>query len=1121
MKKEKTYYVTGWMTVAILFLLSLLPFSQVQAQDKGTGWLYFSTTPSTTPNPTTGSELAWRTDTKEAYYWDRNSSTWKRLLNFYQSSGVPTLNPTTGTNYNNQKLYFDFLNADFYRWDTATTSWKKLGEGGTANIKRLPTSSASMQVRADSVGINYDSLSTIDSKKIATKIQDSISYVELDQLQAMAIAQKIVTISSAKQMIQDSTSIVDTITVVNDTTLRVFLKNNTTYDLVVKGKSGVTKSILLSANSGQRLLDGVDTLNITSSLGIFQTVISGNSLFINFVGGQNGEILTASGSGYYWGKGAQVDSVFALNDTVLTIVLLDNTTYNVAVKGIIPTQSQIKFTELDFVGTSGFSDFVDNTSSGGSGDGVITLISRPHVDTLQVVGQDGGFSGKIYIGRNWSEIKNKPVGFSDDIDNVNDLDSIFGNELITSRIIRNDSIFLIENGVEWFSGKNTTGGGTQNLNSVLTQSNDAGGLKITGLANPTLTSDAVTLGYANTNFDISNTNEKEVQESTNTDLAGAVFAPILLGFRRDNGTMFYNNNGSWTGFGFLKTEIDGSITNEKIDSFKYELGILRIKENGINYNLSLNNIPLSAFSNDLNMQTNTLTNSFVWVGNGSNIATGVDVVGDVELANTGVTTIQNNAVTTTKIINAAVTPEKLDRTYLENIEHDNTILGEGTSESPLKVDSTKFVTPLQIAELFKNSSIRPYSENMKSGVIFDYTLVNNTINSDTLLFASDTTNSIKHDTTLVGEGTISSPLGVDTTFILSSVKSTNNTQEDSITALRNRLSNVSGSGDWTDAGAYDYNDESISVGKTTAPLTGFVADFNGKIKAQEIYLSPTASQPFTISDRNSTGGVGSFNFPVIEFRAGNSNTASVMDLYPNGDPGDQSYFGKAWFHICNTDLKNNNNPSNCVGLSSASNRHRLMIDNFNGATALPFSIATNGGNIATFKENSPVTLDQYTNSGYSISADSMINYELAVISKQTGNIKKINHSQLLTASSLPVNTTLTGNNVTITTSGTNILTSNSISLTSGLYRVTWNARLFNQSTNEYLRVFMLSNGTEIQGTSNYGDIGQSVVQTRQSSKVVTLDSGNHVFVLRGQSFFNNNILAQTNDSSTFFQIEKL
>lgn len=57
--------------------------------------------------------------------------------------------------------------------------------------------------------------------------------------------------------------------------------------------------------------------------------------------------------------------------------------------------------------------------------------------------------------------------------------------------------------------------------------------------------------------------------------------------------------------------------------------------------------------------SNTLSSGNIFVGNASNVATGVAMSGDATMANTGALTIAPNAITTAKILNANVTLAKL------------------------------------------------------------------------------------------------------------------------------------------------------------------------------------------------------------------------------------------------------------------------------------------------------------------------------------------------------------------------------------------------------------------------------------------------------------------------------
>jgi hypothetical protein len=71
---------------------------------------------------------------------------------------------------------------------------------------------------------------------------------------------------------------------------------------------------------------------------------------------------------------------------------------------------------------------------------------------------------------------------------------------------------------------------------------------------------------------------------------------------------------------------------------------------------------LTAMINDANVtlaKLEAVTSARLIVGNASNRPTAVDVTGDVHINNTGVTTIQTDAVTETKILDGAVTEAKL------------------------------------------------------------------------------------------------------------------------------------------------------------------------------------------------------------------------------------------------------------------------------------------------------------------------------------------------------------------------------------------------------------------------------------------------------------------------------
>ncbi|WP_339339069.1 MULTISPECIES: hypothetical protein, partial [unclassified Croceitalea] len=64
--------------------------------------------------------------------------------------------------------------------------------------------------------------------------------------------------------------------------------------------------------------------------------------------------------------------------------------------------------------------------------------------------------------------------------------------------------------------------------------------------------------------------------------------------------------------------------------------------------------------------SNTLNDGQIYVGNGSNVATGVTASGDATISNTGVVDLTNNAVETDEITDGAVTTAKIDGDAIDN-----------------------------------------------------------------------------------------------------------------------------------------------------------------------------------------------------------------------------------------------------------------------------------------------------------------------------------------------------------------------------------------------------------------------------------------------------------------------
>lgn len=82
---------------------------------------------------------------------------------------------------------------------------------------------------------------------------------------------------------------------------------------------------------------------------------------------------------------------------------------------------------------------------------------------------------------------------------------------------------------------------------------------------------------------------------------------------------------------------------------------------------------------------NTLPNGNIFVGNALNVATGVPMSGDATIDNTGALTIANDAITTAKIDDAAVTVAKLEAdlqpSHVVKFAGQHTTVGGGAAEA--------------------------------------------------------------------------------------------------------------------------------------------------------------------------------------------------------------------------------------------------------------------------------------------------------------------------------------------------------------------------------------------------------------------------------------------------------
>lgn len=109
--------------------------------------------------------------------------------------------------------------------------------------------------------------------------------------------------------------------------------------------------------------------------------------------------------------------------------------------------------------------------------------------------------------------------------------------------------------------------------------------------------------------------------------------------------------------------------SDTINSFDYiGGGIIRIGTGKRNWNLVLNQIPLTDFNNDTGHLDSNLTENFIWVGNNLGKAAGVMVSGAIAHNGNGVFSINPNTIDSTKVKNGSIKDEDLKEDYLKRGE---------------------------------------------------------------------------------------------------------------------------------------------------------------------------------------------------------------------------------------------------------------------------------------------------------------------------------------------------------------------------------------------------------------------------------------------------------------------
>ncbi len=137
-----------------------------------------------------------------------------------------------------------------------------------------------------------------------------------------------------------------------------------------------------------------------------------------------------------------------------------------------------------------------------------------------------------------------------------------------------------------------------------------------------------------------------------------------------------------TGTGYIQSNrfVGTGSVSDGVDLATAEVnGILTVSKGGTNASSFTSNNKFLVFDGTSIVSTtydnnsfasNTLTNGYIFVGNGSNVATGVAMSGDATISNLGALTISNNAITNAKVSGTA----EIEVSKLANSATDNQII---------------------------------------------------------------------------------------------------------------------------------------------------------------------------------------------------------------------------------------------------------------------------------------------------------------------------------------------------------------------------------------------------------------------------------------------------------------
>ncbi|MGB7393863.1 MAG: hypothetical protein WA913_05685 [Pricia sp.] len=399
---------------------------------------------------------------------------------------------------------------------------------------------------------------------------------------------------------------------------------------------------------------------------------------------------TADGQLMQWDAGTSswvlidVSSISDDDISVVTTVTGGNTIATISEPGITDVDIDETVTTLDDADSDGVFDYVSEDGTTTSFDGT----DNQNMDDLNTLFNTG--TGALTVA-----IENGSTATADlsSLQNQNTDNQNLG---IGTGGVADQSVEVTISGgsnalVDIRDGDFSDTNEIQNLGEVLADGNNAAGLSITGLADPTGAQDAATKAYVDglADDDVSVTNTKtgsriatisepgitpvDINETVTT-LNDADSDGVFDYVSEDNTTTSFDGTDDQTAAQVTYDNADSGLASGNVktalDELDTEKENIANKSTDTNLGNSDTDYPTqNAVKTYVDAQVNgatTLNDGQIFVGNPSNTATGVTASGDATISNTGVIDLSDDAVETNEIADLAVTNAKIGADAIDN-----------------------------------------------------------------------------------------------------------------------------------------------------------------------------------------------------------------------------------------------------------------------------------------------------------------------------------------------------------------------------------------------------------------------------------------------------------------------